>query len=248
MHLVFDDASVFKRFVDGIAVLVDEAEFVIDENGLGLKATDPSQISLVDFRLPKKGFSKFDAKEATKIGLDLNYLSQVVSRAKSSDKIELLISGDNSTLKIIFVGKSKRSFDIPLLDISTSDLPLPRIDFESEVKVRADALSDSFKDANLISTHITLSIEDDYFKVRASSSKGKLENVYGAKDEGVIALKATEPTSAMFPLDYMVSIIKAASSDTEVTLKLKTNAPVEVQYSVGEGRFTYFLAPRIESD
>ena len=41
MELVFEDASLFKKYVDGIAALVDEAEFLIDETGLSLKATDP---------------------------------------------------------------------------------------------------------------------------------------------------------------------------------------------------------------
>ncbi|MCR4335676.1 MAG: proliferating cell nuclear antigen (pcna) [archaeon] len=248
MELIFDNAAVFKKFVDGIAVLVDEAEFKIDENGLSLKATDPSQISLVDFQLPKKAFKKLEVKEPTSIGVDLNYLNQVMSRAKSTDSLELSISGDKSKLTVVFLGKSKRSFSIPLLDISIADLPLPKIDFDAEIKIRADALVDSFKDANLISTHILLLVENDSFIVRANSSKGNLENIYSNKDEAVISLKASDETRAMFPLDYLVSVTKAASADTEVTVKLKTNAPVEISYSVGEGKLVYFLAPRIESE
>ncbi|MFH1391760.1 MAG: proliferating cell nuclear antigen (pcna) [Candidatus Diapherotrites archaeon] len=248
MELIFEDATVFKKFVDGIAVLVDEAEFQIDENGLSLKATDHSQISLVDFQLPKKAFKKLEVKEPTSIGLDLNYLNQVMARAKSTDSLELSISEDKSKLAVVFSGTSKRSFKIPLLDISTAELPLPKIDFDAEIKIKASALSDSFKDANLISTHILMLVENDSFIIRANSSKGNLENIYSNKDEAVISLKATDETRAMFPLDYLVSVTKATSADTEVTVKLKTNAPVEISYSIGEGKLVYFLAPRIESE
>jgi len=248
MKLVFEEASLFKRYVDGIAVLVDEAEFLIDETGLSLKATDPSQISLVDFSLPKSSFKKFEVKEPTKIGVDLNYLNQVMSRAKTKDSLSLSISEDKSKLNLVFTGQSKRSFLIPLLDIDTADLPLPKIDFDSEVKIRASAFQDSLKDANLISTHLVLSVVDDSFVVKANSSKGNLENIYTKSDDAIISLKAGQEVSSMFPLDYLVSVTKATSNDTELVIKLKSNAPVEISYAIGEGKLKYFLAPRIETD
>ena len=178
MELLFEEATLFKRYIEGIAVLVDEAEFIIDEAGLSLKATDPSQISLIDFILPKTAFKTFEVKDKIKIGVDLNYLNQVISRAKSSDSLGLTVSTDNSKLNLSFIGSSKRTFSIPLLDLSSAELPLPKIDFDSEIVINSSALQDSFKDALLISTHITLSIEKDSFIVKANSSKGNLENVY----------------------------------------------------------------------
>jgi DNA polymerase III sliding clamp (beta) subunit (PCNA family) len=52
----------------------------------------------------------------------------------------------------------------------------------------------------------------------------------------------------MFPLDYLTDMLKAASSDTDVSMFLKNNAPVKVSYAIGPSQITYFLAPRIESD
>ncbi len=248
MNLVFEDAPLFRKFIEGISVLVDEAEFVISEKGLALKATDPSQISLIDFEVPKKAFKKFDVAEPTRIGLDLSYLSQVMGRAKSGDSLEWILGSDKSQLLIVFTGKAKRSFSVPLLDITTGDLPLPKIDFDAEIKIKAEVLGDSLKDASLISTHVVFAIEDDSFVVRANSSKGNLKNVYTQKDDAVISLKAKDEVKSMFPLDYLVNIIKAASGDTEVKVGLKSNAPVEVTYTIGEAKFQYFLAPRIESE
>jgi len=246
MELVFEDASVFKRFIDGIAVLVDEAEFIIDDRGMVLKATDPSQISLVDFELPKSSFKSFNVPQPSKIGLDLNYFNQIMGRAKSSDSVHLALAEENSKLAVTFSGASKRKFLVPLLDLTSQELPTPKIDFDAELKIKADALQDSFKDAGLISTHIVLAVENNSFIIRASSSKGNLENIYSEGDKSVVSLKARDEARAMFPLEYLSSIVKAASSDTDVVVKLKTNAPVELEYYVGGGRLKYFLAPRIE--
>ena len=62
MRLILKDATFFKKCVDAIGALVDEAEFILRDDGLFLKATDPSQISMVDFSIEKKAFETFDIK------------------------------------------------------------------------------------------------------------------------------------------------------------------------------------------
>jgi len=78
MDLVLKDVSVFKKSIEAISVLIDEAELVVGKDGLELKATDPSQISMIDFTLGKQAFEKFESEE-TRLGLDLDYLNQILS-------------------------------------------------------------------------------------------------------------------------------------------------------------------------
>ena len=167
MELVLEKADSFKKCIDAIAVLIDEAEFILSEKGLELKATDPSQISMVDFKLDKKAFKKFDAKENTRLGLDLDYLSQVLSRAKPTEDIEIVLDEKGTSLLITFRGDSTRSFKVPLIDISASDIPNPKVDFDAEMVLKADFLQDALKDAALISNHISLSVDASKFFVKA---------------------------------------------------------------------------------
>src|SRR3989344_773833 len=147
-RLVLENASEFKKCIEAISVLIDEAEFVLEKDSLSLKATDHSQISMVDFRLPKKAFKEFELSSPSKIGLDLDYLSQIVSRAKASDVLEIELDSENSRLKLSFKGSSKRSFNIPLLDISRQELPTPKIEFEASLKIKAGELQEGLKDAS----------------------------------------------------------------------------------------------------
>jgi len=248
ISLVLDNAAEFKRCIDAIAVLIDEAEFVVDENGLSLKATDPSQISMVDFSLPKTAFKSFKADGVAKIGLDLDYLAQVMARSKSSDELSLELDEENSRLLAGFKGASKRSFSIPLIDVSSADLPTPKLDFEAELKMAAGVLQDGLKDALLISTHVMVGVKGERFSLRASSSKGELKSETSKEEKGLLSLKSRNDCQAMFPLDYLSDMLKAASSDTEVNLFIRSNAPVKINYKIGQADLTYFLAPRIESD
>ncbi len=247
MKLVLEKAGDFKKSIDAISVLIGEAEFVLSKEGLFLKATDPSQISMVDFEIKKSHFKQFSLEKETKIGLDLDYLSQIMNRSKPKDELVLELDEKNSRLKIVFKNGSKRKFSVPLIDISSAELPSPKIDFEAELKLKAELLQDGLKDASLVSTHVSLGVEAQTFFIRASSSKGDSHTEIEKSEKGVKELKASKECSSMFPLDYLQDMLKAASSETLVSVFLKKNNPVKISYNIGKASVTYFLAPRIET-
>jgi len=118
MRLVLDNAAEFKKAIDAVSVLIDEAELIVSKDGLRLKATDPSQISMIDFRMPKEAFSEYKIEAETKIGLDLDYLSQVLNRCKAGEKLIIELNEKDSRLNVEFKGSSTRNFSVPLIDIS----------------------------------------------------------------------------------------------------------------------------------
>lgn len=248
ISLMLDNAVEFKRAIDSLSVLIDEAEFVMDEKGLFLKATDPSQISMVDFFLPREAFKSFKVDGTAKIGLDLDYLSQVMGRSKAGDNLLLELDEKKSRLNVVLKGNATRNFSIPLIDVNQADLPTPKIEFEAELKLSAGVLQDGLKDASLISTHILMGTSGETFFVRANSSKGELVLETSKADKGLLSLKSKNDCKAMFPLDYLSDMLKAASSETEVVLFVKSNSPVKIQYLIGKAQITYFLAPRIEGE
>jgi len=246
MHLILKEASIFKKSIEAISVLIDEAEILVTSSGLELKATDPSQISMVDFSLPKKAFSKFDSDD-NRLGLDLDYLNQVLARAQAGDALELSLDEKKSFLLVTFKGKAERSFQVPLIDISSSEVPSPKIDFDAELTISASFLQNAFKDAALISSHITLGCDEEKFFIKANSSKGNL-NEETKKDKDVLPeMRVKTECKSMFPLDYLQDMLKAASGADNVSLFIKSNAPIKIAYPIGEASIMYYLAPRIES-
>jgi len=249
VKLILKDATFFRKCVDAIGALVDEAEFMLNDEGLFLKATDPSQISMVDFSIAKKAFEAFDVKEQTKIGIDLDYFGQVLGRAKTGDSLELSFDDNKTKLLVIFSSSAKRTFEVPLIDVSSGELPSPKIEFDAELAVSSGDVMDGIKDALLISTHITLGVDEEHFFIRANSSKGRLNNQIKLNDKKVVSsFKAKNEAKATFPLDYLRDMVKGAASDVPITIKLKTNAPISISYKIGEANINYFLAPRIESE
>lgn len=247
-ELVLESATDFKKCIDAISVLIDEAEFFVEKDRLLLKASDPSQISMVDFQLLKDAFKEFKVDSPTKIGLDLDYLSQIMARAGANDTLKLSLDEEKSRLNITFKGNSTRSFSVPLVDVSKAEVPSPKIDFDAEIKLKSGALQAGLKDAALVSSHIVVGVDAEKFFIKANSSKGDVDNEIRKGDSSLIELKVKNSASSAFALDYLLDMLKVASTDTEITIKLKDNAPIELSYKIGEAAITYFLAPRIESD
>jgi proliferating cell nuclear antigen len=248
MRLVLEKASDFQRSIAAISVLIDEAEFIVDDSALLLKASDPSQISMVDFRMEKSAFKEYAVEEKMLLGMDLAYLNQIMGRAKPSDGLSLELSQDKSRIVVRFEGSSVRRFQVPLIDTNTAELPNPKIDFDATVRLKASVLQEALKDAALISSHVSIGVDNDRFFVRASSSKGSMDNETKKDDSNLMELEASKPALSMFPLDYLQDILKGPSPDSEVTIRLKSDAPVQASYRIGEAHLTYFLAPRIESE
>ncbi|MEW5955580.1 MAG: DNA polymerase sliding clamp, partial [Candidatus Micrarchaeota archaeon] len=119
MELVAADAKAFKQAIDAIVNLVDEGTFEITAKGMHLRAMDPSQIAMVDFLLPAEAFAKFTVpNEVASLGVNMVDLSKVLARARSDEKLSISLDEKASKFVLDFSGKSKRSFKMPLMDLS----------------------------------------------------------------------------------------------------------------------------------
>ncbi|MDD3178035.1 MAG: hypothetical protein PHR26_00790 [Candidatus ainarchaeum sp.] len=249
IKLVIKDIKEFHKSIDAIGVLINEGLFTIDNEKMFLRATDPSQISLVDFVMPKDSFEEYvvdlnqDIDKVT-FGINVNNLLQILSHSNIDEKLVLEIKEDKSTLQIELIGKSKRTFSIPLIDVSEQEQPLPKVQFDVDVQIPSEELMGGIKDANLFSSHIIFRIEDNKLFLETQSSKGKFKQEIESDSKNIII--SGNKAKAMYPLDYLQNMIKNAK--TVITLKLKDDMPLELSYTIGNAAIRYFLAPRVDSE
>lgn len=237
-----NDTRSFRSSIEAIAALIDEGSFQIDSEGLKLRAMDPSQIALVDFELPASAFERFDCKQPVSIGVDFAELFKITKRSKPEDKIRLSV--DNNRLKMDFCGETTRKFNTAIIDLSSNPPKEPKIEFTSEIKISPPMIKDALKDAELISNHVSFTASED-FSIKSDGDTGSVD--IQLPKEKLLSLKVSTPAKAVFSLDYLNNILKAAEIPSVVNIHLRTDAPLKITYSIGDGRVVYFLAPRIES-
>src|SRR3989338_4420630 len=117
------NGELLKEPVAIISDIIDEGVFKIDKNGLSLLAPDRTMVSVVDFRLLSSAFEEFKVEGEASIGLNLASLTAVLKRLKANDRL-LIEGGKDNRLKLTIQGKSKRVFELPILDISAEKPPV----------------------------------------------------------------------------------------------------------------------------
>jgi len=245
LEIEIEDARYWKNCIDSIVNLIDEGNLEIGTNGISLKAMDPSQIAMVSFSIPKSSFSKYKVDETTKIGINFDNMSKVLSRSRGKDKLMMMV--DENKLVLEFLGDDKRNFKLPLIDVQEGAQKEPKIEFDALVKIKAGQFKEILGDAALLSSHVVLEASSKGFFVEVHGDSGDLRVEREKTGEATLNIEVKKDSRATFPLQFLGDMVKACPDDESLSLHLKTNAPIKVEYGIGDAKLIYYLAPRIET-
>ncbi len=248
--LKVSDAKPLRDMTTAISILVDEATFKIDPDGLKLRAMDPSRVAMIDFEWPKTIFEEYVCQEPTKICINISELLKLLKRAGKDESVELSLDDKTGKLQIKIMGKYSRNFTMPTLEASEEEVPTPKISFNVKAKMTTQGLSQAIEDAQLVSDHVRLEAETDKLTLSATGDLMGATITLQKGSDALLDMEAKEASKATFSLSYLSEIIKAASATSDIaTIEFSTDMPVRIDFQqVKEGKLTFFLAPRIETD
>jgi proliferating cell nuclear antigen len=244
------DAKLLRDMATAISILVDEATFKIDSDGLKLRAMDPSRVAMIDFEWPKAIFENYEAFEPSKMCINISELLKLLRRAGKDESVELTLDDKTGRLQVSIMGKYSRNFTMPTLEASEEEVPTPKISFNVKAKTTTSGLSQAIEDAQLVSDHVKVEADTEKMTLVASGDLMGATITLQKGSDALLDLEAKEPSKATFSLSYLSEIIKAASATSDIaTLEFSTDMPVRIDFQqTKEGKLTFFLAPRIETD
>ncbi len=246
-EIKIDDAKYWKNCVDSIVSLIDEGMFNISKEGISLKAMDPSGISMISFNIPNKAFSKYDVEKPVSVGLNIENFSKILASSRVAE--QLVMKDSNNKFVVEFVGKnSRRKYRLPMIDIKKDADKEPKVEFDSTVEVKSDALKEILKDVNILSTHVGFKADKDNFQVVAKGDSMDLEEEHLNNADVIKKINASKAASATFNLDYLERMIGACPSNSTMTLSIKTEEPIRIEYKIGDAEVSYYLAPYMEQN
>jgi proliferating cell nuclear antigen len=248
--LKVSDAKLLRDMATAISILVDEATFKIDAEGLKLRAMDPSRVAMIDFEWPKSIFQEFVATEPSKICLNISELLKLLKRASKEEAVELSLDDKTGRLLVTITGKYSRNFTMPTLEASEEEVPTPKISFNVKAKTTTQGLSQAIEDAQLVSDHVKIEAEPEKLTLSASGDLMGATITLQKGNDALLDLEVKENAKATFSLSYLSEIIKAASATSDIaTLEFSSDMPVRIDFQqTKEGKLTFFLAPRIETE
>ena len=243
------DAKLLRDMITSISILVDEATFKLDSEGIKLRAMDPSRVAMVDFEWPKTIFEEYQCTEPTKMCINITELLKLLKRAGKDETVELALDEKTGRLQVKIAGKYSRNFTMPTLEASEEEVPTPKLTFNVKVKATTNGLSQAIEDAQLVSDHVRIEADQEKLAFNATGDLMGAEISLQKGSDTILDLEAKEPAKATFSLSYLSEIIKAASATSDIsTLEFSSDMPIKIDFQqIKEGKLTFYLAPRIET-
>ncbi len=245
-EIKIDSAEYWRDCLEAIVSLVEEGSFHISKEGISLRAMDPSGISMVSFSIPSNAFSKFSVSDATAIGLNLSNLSKIMQRTRPNEA--LVMKDSDNKLSLEFISESgKRRYKIPLIDIRKNADKEPDVKFDVLADVMAEPMKNIIKDAAQMSSYISFKAAKNQFIASAYGDSGELEGSYEVDGKVIKKIDASKNASAVFNLEYLDNMVRGCPIGNEISLSLKTDEPLKLNYKIRDASITYYLAPYMES-
>ena len=95
----------FKHIINVVHNIISEVNFICNEKGINIHATDSTLITLIDIILPKKWFSKCYCPKSYKLGIDLIALSAIITDLTSSYVLSIQHNSMHTYLEVILFSK-----------------------------------------------------------------------------------------------------------------------------------------------
>ncbi len=236
------EARIWKDIVDTVSSIIEEAPFEVKEDGLYMRAMDPSHISMLDLVVSKDLFDEYSFDKEISLGIDMGEISKIMRRAKPSDT--LVMEADESRINLTFVGDSERKFGLPIIDVLEKRSKLPDVAFTTTIKANAELFQDAIKDASVVADHITFEAKEDKFLVMAQGDMSDIRTIN--KKDTMEEYTVEEEAKATFNLSYLSDISKSLYGT--MVMKLGTDVPMMLEFEIDGAEVKFVLAPRIERE
>ncbi len=244
------DAKLLRDMITSISILVDEATFKLDPDGIKLRAMDPSRVAMVDFAWPKTVFEEYQCDAPAKICVNITELLKLLKRTGKDEVVELSLDEQTAKLHLKITGKYTRSFTMPTLEASEEEVPTPKLTFNIKAKATTGGLSQAIEDAQLVSDHVRIEADAEKLVFNATGDLMGATITIQKGSDTLLDLETREPSKATFSLSYLTEIIKTASATSDIaTLEFSSDMPIKLDFhQAKEGTLTFYLAPRIETE
>jgi len=244
MLIKLENPFVLSKAIELISELVTEVKLKVNEFGISITAIDPANVAMVNFRIPKSAFSRFDV-EKEELGINLDNLKRVLKRAGAGSSI-ILQKKDNS-LTILIEDKIKRTFNISLIDLDVEDIDfnskLANMEFSTKVAISSIDLVSAIEDCAVVSDACYFAKDNGNFIIE---SKG----INSAKSEfsGDEVKLVGEDAKAKYSIEYLSKFIKGAKISENAIIEFAQDHPLRIDFRSPHIEISFVLAPRVETE
>ncbi len=240
MLVKLNEPAALSRIVEIISELVTEVRIKVSDFGMSIVAMDPANVAMVGFKLPKSGFSQFEA-DSEILGVNLDDLKRILKRVGAGSA--LILERKENLLEIRIEDKIMRKFTLNLIEIESEDKEMPTMEFSSSVEINSADLAASIDDCAVVADACAFIISDGKFILEAKSLNSARSEFSG--DEAVIK---AENCRAKYSLEYLQKFMKGAKLVEKTKIQFADDHPLKMDFRNEHMELSFILAPRVETE
>ncbi|KAK9892246.1 hypothetical protein WA026_019047 [Henosepilachna vigintioctopunctata] len=251
------NCAVFKKVLEAIKELLNEASFDCSESGIQLQAMDVSHVSLVSLMLKSDGFDKYRCDRNITMGMNLASMSKIFKCANPDDTVTIKAQDDADTVTFMFESKKQEKisdYGMKLMNLDQEHLGIPETNFSCVIRMPSGEFARICRDLSQFGESLVISCTKEGVRFSTNGDIGSANiklaqtNNFEKEDESV-TIELQEPVTLTFACQYLNHFTKATPLSGQVQLSMSDNVPLLVEYVIKElGHIRYYLAPKIEED
>jgi len=241
----YPDAKVFREFVEALNKIVEEAKFVITNDGVRVVGMDPAKVALIEVNMPVEAFLEYEVKEDTEMGINLEVLVNAVKRGKKGDPVTVLVSSDKVLIRLDSQTGGVKRYLAPNIEV-LSELPGElKLEHDVEASVISDVLKRAFKDIEAVGEVALFEAEEGELRIKGySEGRTRVEMRLREGSPALVFLEVRNPSTSAYDVSHLKNVLGLTKVAAAVDLKFSSDKPLEMVFKSTEGsRVRFLLAP-----
>ena len=251
------EGHIFKKVIDALKDLVQEANFDCSPTGVTLQSMDQAHVTLVMLLLRKDGFPEYRCDRSIPLGVNMGSLSKIIKAAGPDDSITLKAGDNSETLGLVFEsprGERISDYELKLMDLDIQQLGVPQTEYDVQVKMSSAELQRICRDLITLDDTVKISALKDSVRFKAKGDMGSgsviLSQSCGSIDKEMApgtTILLRNPTEIDLSLKFLSAFTKATPLSDSVNIGFSEGIPCLVEYPIENmGYLRFYLAPKVD--
>ncbi len=249
VRVTFADARIWRYIIASASKFIETAIIKVNpEDGLSLKALDPSRTALITFVIPRESFDEFSVDNESTLVLDLEDVGKIMKTAERDDRIS--IEWTESSISFIFERRGvPRRFMIPLRAESEAEsIPELSLELGNEYITSGTVMYDALNSIEDVGETLWISGDENTLKLRSISDLGEAEVELSLERGTLESAKVGSPGfSVSFGMEYFSYLKQPIKLADRAILRADSEMPAHLELNYVQGaKLSYYVAPRSE--
>lgn len=175
-EVLIKQGSLWKRVIDSIKDLVNEANFECNASGITIQAMDTAHVALVSLLLHGDKFTKYTCERNCVLGLNLASLSKILKCSESDDSITIRHQNDTDFITLVFDspdGSKTSEYQMKLMEIESESMGIPELDYRAKVQLPSAEFAKICRDMNIFGDTVAINVTKEGVRFRAQGDIGE---------------------------------------------------------------------------